>query len=384
MLESLCYSFQYLGGSQTFLGTLAAIIVMCMIAGEGNFIYKVLESIVLKLEEDSKGNPVASSVNFDKILKDDAYKIIKIGALGKCQIDDETRNEASDFVNKVSTWINKFQYSYVPPKLENNHKAQEHFLAPTYTFIFILAMFACDELLRSQYISYNDYIVSAMSFFAMFSFLYWIVVWFCYARRLYLSQNTVQLPRFVTVLGFFEPYTQNLGSIKACALRMIVFLLGGLFSFSIFTAFPSIKGSYKQFIFWSLFVLIPIALIALPRQSGYKEREDKGYIYTIGHAALFMLLACVFSPILMWAFANLSAFDGLTLYYNDCFWLKMFTMLFVAWNGLFMPMVFPFLCYKFLCWQAIKKPMYAQKKANREMDTLIKEAHKLSQKINVD
>lgn len=69
-------SLIFLGDSQTFVGVLATIIVMCVIVGESNFIYKIL-NLIKKQMSDNMAD-ISAEVSYSKLHDDSDYKLLKV------------------------------------------------------------------------------------------------------------------------------------------------------------------------------------------------------------------------------------------------------------------------------------------------------------------
>ncbi len=170
---------QYLGSSQTFVGVIATIVVLCVLVGDGNFVYKILESIKVRLKEEIKNASVTP--NFDAVAGLSSYKTVKMCAEGSSKSPQKVVDECLKSVSHIGIQRTFLQSDYIIPDLER--PSSEQYLAPLYTFYFVLIMFVCDEFLRSDRIHCNDMIVTFLTCFTLFSVFYWMVKWCSFCSR---------------------------------------------------------------------------------------------------------------------------------------------------------------------------------------------------------
>ena len=169
-------SIVFLGGSQTFLGVLATIIVMCVLKGDSNFIFKILTLIKEQMAENLKN--VSADVNFDRLHNDSDYKLLRILLGNKKQLTPQQIEEGVTLLNDVNIWKSSFQVESAKPDLQGiDHELT---LAPLYTFLFVLVVFFFDEFLRSDVVPFNDFLVSVLTFFTLLSSVYWLGQWVTY------------------------------------------------------------------------------------------------------------------------------------------------------------------------------------------------------------
>lgn len=166
----------FLGKSQTFVGVLATVIVMCVLAGENNFIYKILYLIKAQMADNLKN--VSSEINFIKLNNNSDFKLLKVLMSGKGNLSESQKAEGGKILNNISLWKSDFQVENAKPQMYGEDR--EISLAPLYTFLFVLVLFLYDELLRSSLIPFNDFLVSSLSFFTLFSSVYWAGKWMTY------------------------------------------------------------------------------------------------------------------------------------------------------------------------------------------------------------
>lgn len=67
-------SVELLGSSQTFLGTLTTLIILCIFANENNFIYKILDNVVGNFQEEIEKLRV--NTNFENVINSSDYKLL--------------------------------------------------------------------------------------------------------------------------------------------------------------------------------------------------------------------------------------------------------------------------------------------------------------------
>ena len=249
----LSSGIMFLDGSQTFVGVLATIIVMCVLAGENNFIYKILTLIKTQMADNLKN--VSSDINFCKLKNDSDYKLLKVLMGDKKRLTNEQRIKGGALLSRISLWKSTFQIEHAKPELSGEDR--EISLAPLFTFMFVLVVFIYDELLRSALVPFNDFFVSSLSFFTLFSSVYWIVKWITYLVDLYQNNgsrtyNLTSDNRFCTFMQYFHS-----SLFKKDWLRFFV-EIAWFFIIAFFLAVFQIRGWLQISVLTLLGVLLPL------------------------------------------------------------------------------------------------------------------------------
>lgn len=373
----------FLGGSQTFVGVLATVIVMCVLAGENNFIYKILSLIKAQMADNLKN--VSSDINFSKLSNDSDYKLLKVLMSGnRTDISGQQKVEGGALLSRISLWKSTFQVENVKPQLQGEDR--EISLAPLYTFLFVLVVFLFDELLRSSMIPYNDYLVSCLSFFTLFSYVYWVGKWMTYiidifrnnGNRTYNLLSNGHFSRIMQIVHFtpFKKDYLRLGYEILWFIIIATLLAISHVNGTVLTVVLTVCGVVFPFVIEGFYHLHP---------AGKKESDlDKGYRSTLNHFGRFLFMSILVALIYFIMSSYMPAFKGMFIPYNGLHWLKIFTVGFVILNGLVAPSVLPFHSYRLLSRQVMKKPQKMQERVDKEIDSLLRDVKTFTSRCQVD
>lgn len=182
-------SISFLGGSQTFVGVLATLIILCINRNENNFIFEVLTDIRNQIVEYAKR--LKPSIAIDSIKNALYYKAILLflqndkckeknkELCGKCEhAVEEIEMAKFSLQGRVTNWDSSII------KLANiieNKKEQQK--APMFAFAFCIVVFIIDEFLRSQYILFNSELLAILSLFTIYVTIYWVVKWIVFMLK---------------------------------------------------------------------------------------------------------------------------------------------------------------------------------------------------------
>lgn len=374
-------SFQYLGSSQTFVGTLATIVLMCILVGSSNFIYSILKAVANQMQKQCNPTDLPSKVSFAALYNNDSYKLLQMSAVETNDLEPDIRNKASQKLLEITMQVSSFQYQYIPPKLSSKVKSPEHFLSPLYSFAFVLIMFIFDELLRSSHITCNDLLVSTLSAFTLFSFVYWIIMWCNYCARLYNSRYFTKKPK--GPIYRISRKINSLGIIMSCLIRCFFLFMCSGFALIITRYATGMMDNLRFGLFWTLGIVFPSMVIGLSLTRTSSNEVNKRYLPTILHVCLLGILSLVISVLVLKLSSHSEHLSYLVLHYTDSFYLKLFTILFVLLNGLIFPLFLPFACYKILCVIAQNAPRKAQNEVDKMIKKWIEEIQEISKDITL-
>ena len=369
-------SIIFLGGSQTFVGVLATVIVMCVLAGETNFIYKILSLIKNQMSDNLKN--VSSDVNFSKLNNDSDFKLLKVLISDKKRLNEHQQKEGGKLLNRASLWKSTFQIESAKPELQGEDR--EIALAPLYSFLFILVIFVCDELLSNPMVSCNDYIVSSLSLFTLISSLYWLGTWLAYVIDLFRNNGN----RTYSLLseGYFSKMMQVLhySFLKKDWIRIIIEVLWFVI-IAFLLAVLKIAGLWLLLTLTFGGVILPLIFEGFYHFNpiGCQQSvSDKGYKTTLNHFGRFLLMSLVMASVYIFLNENIPAFKGMLQPYDGLQWVKISTIGFVILNGLVAPSVLPFHCYRHLSNSVLHRPDFLQKRVDKDIVCFLKEVKKFT------
>lgn len=175
-------SIYLLGSSQTFVGVLATLTILCIGRNANNFMYEVLKDIKSQIVEYTKR--IKPIINLDSVKEGTDYRLIFLysktdKAKDNKELYDECTNAFSKVDNakfelqaKLTNWdSNVINFT---DAIENKKEQQK---GPMFAFAFSIIVFVFDELLRCQYIPFKNELLAILSLFSIFVAIYWIVKW---------------------------------------------------------------------------------------------------------------------------------------------------------------------------------------------------------------
>ena len=324
------HSIIFLGGSQTFVGVLATVIVMCVLAGENNFIYKILSLIKEQMADNLKN--VSSEIDFSKLNNDSDFKLLKVLINDKTRLTEAQKTEGGALLKRATLWKANFQIESAKPQLHGVDR--EISLAPLYTFLFVLVVFLYDELLRSSMIPFNDFLVSSLAFFTLFSSVYWFSKWTTYVidifrnngNRTYNLLSDGHFSRIMQIVHF-TPFRNDW-------IRMGYEVLWFL-TIAVMLAFSHITGVLLWVLLTFCGVVFPFIVEGFYHLHPAGEKEsvlDKGYRSTLNHFGRFLFMSVLVTIVYRFMSSYIPSFRDMLIPYDGLQWLKIYTVGFVIIN----------------------------------------------------
>lgn len=348
-------NYSFLGGSQTFIGTLATIVFLFVIANSSNFIFVLLGEIRESI--NAKMNKLKEYLGLKNIEKSKKYSQLMDYIMNE-KNDDALRLEGQKLVNKIHDVQNELLLTYYPfdkevkPYLERIQNAKEQLLAPLYVFGFCIVVFLFDEMLRCSRIVYNDFLFSVLTVFVFLSYIYWLFLWYRYFYRMKGMLNQLSSDNNAgkglildwkrllrkTLLRYVK-WMSRLNPIGAASIRImwhVLFLILSLAA-SLFLENP------WCFIIFGL--AMPLVLSGVIRISG-KRGGGYSYLYMCGHFAAISIEAVVMTFVI-WIFVGITDSQSiLMMKYYDNFYIKSAVTAFIILNGIILPFLMPYLIFR--------------------------------------
>lgn len=177
---------QLLGNSQTFIGVLATIVILCVVTGSGNFIYTILEGFARPTRrnigklKDKLGNQVSFLRNA-KPHKDflDFVESINGNSSLSSSIKDISNQYKILYTISIDEFTGRYSSTYLVP-LENRSKdirrSREQTFAPLFVFAYCVLVFICDEVVAWAPSAF-PYILRGLAIFTLLSTVFLLGLW---------------------------------------------------------------------------------------------------------------------------------------------------------------------------------------------------------------
>lgn len=381
MENSVCL----LGGSQTFVGILATLVVLCIAQNSNNFIFEILKDIKEEIVRYTK--KLKPTISLDSIKESSDYKSLFLFTENKKQKgeDDEFCKACKEAVAKID--IAKFS---LQPKLTNWDKSiidfadaienkKEQQKGPMFAFAYCIFVFICDELLRCSYIAFNQEILLALSLFTAYVAIYWIVKWLVFMLRDDYTKQEVDTSKGNIVMRILR----WIASLK----NIIQFCFHLLFTFFLLYKLPeyvntkeNVRDSILIFIGISYVPFLLFGLVHLFVQEKHSvEKDTMHYVY---HFFYMFFLSVGIMLFTKFRIPNLlNAFPLQDPKY--LFYLK-FTMIgTILCVGLICPFICTLIKYNMVYIRACFKLLGVQIQKRKKVNSLQIEFMELAQKIKI-
>lgn len=341
MLEDI----SFLGSSQTFIGILATIVLLCIIsdsnAGSGNFLYAILSMIIARTRDVVESHKTA----IEQPDKDHDLKILETDFDNYIEKIRHTANgseEAEAFIEKSTISFKSMRNSYagylsgqyfspIFSKIQEIEDSKEQTLSPLFAFAFCIIMFICDEIWCS--IPGSRPIICRFSlFFTSFSCVYLGLIWHKF------NKEYKHIPSHLTRKNYPDLKSYHNKGKEACVLN--IYFTYGIISLFLIVLVPGISDT-------AFICLILMTLCIAIYLTGLRHiRLDKVY-GNYRHSFLFyhfcvitflsLIPAIIFS--IPFSFRSFNEID----YPLILMVTKWGMVLFIIFFGLISPFLFPYL-----------------------------------------
>lgn len=282
--------FELLGNSQTFLGTLATLAILCIFHNDNNFIYKILEAVRTDFQEEI--NKLRTHIRFENIMKTAEYKLLMF-FVNDARSDFNKKQEGTKLLTEIARVQQELQFKYGVPletegdtQFERIKTAKEQVIAPLYTFGLCVLIFIFDELLRMPQIKCNDFLCSILVAFIAISFFYWVWIWRRFMVVFYFPIQPVQKDKRPEKTGGNMSIKQNMTYLSALrdfiliffASIIICFLLFGIASLTDFELPLYQSHLFKISIFSAIILngfLLPFSMPYICYRSIYRKAQKE-------------------------------------------------------------------------------------------------------------
>lgn len=365
-----------LGGSQTFLGIIATLTILCILHNDGNFITKMLSLVYDRIKKEigelSKKVKVAQSDSTE-------WKLLMLFLSNDKQ--DELHEEGARVMRDINSRIDEKSIEYMglevtnKPFLDHVSTCSEHIMAPFYSFLYCLLVFIYDEVLRSG-IPGKDWILSSLAIFTFFSFVLWALVWTHFFRSNSVGYQHIQRPKKICdFLKKCSSFVGELGNIGVSGVRIMVcvfFLLLALGVIGFFTGLS--EWGAKAVLVMAL--LLPGLFIGFAKYLAKEGKPEYTHVVIASHIFIAWVVSMVFAFLIHGTVDYFPHLEGCLFEYDSLMLLKFFILFFALMNGIIFPFLFPYISYMALYGDVKRKVALAKEdvaKMHEENNQKLKE-----------
>ncbi len=341
----------FLGDSQTFLGILATIVVLCVLLNDSNFIHNILVSIkkqvfssvesILASNRDEADRRVNKLMEMTSLYND--YLMLKTEkgelTLKGAKILQNIFFIRTNIINE-SLWLSE-KYKKIFDFL--SIKEEESF-APLYVFFYCIVVFVVDEFIHNGIVKPSNalaFLFLFTSVSAVLGFFVWGYYWYRTKQHVVESNNETIRPVKKTPM---KERLSNLGLnvLLFAAIWIVVVLIDYFFNCMTVDSFIWL---------FSLSIVIPTCVLGLKFCRNF-ELKYANYrsTFVFSHFAYVLSLSVTYFSLIYFAkyasvpyFSDLAALD---YFDNKVLFVKALVFSFVMINGLLFPFCFPFYRYR--------------------------------------
>lgn len=362
----------FLGDSQTFLGTIATLTILCVFSEQdsSNFIVSVLKGIRERIEKQIRQLKENTSMELP-----DSIQLLQY-FLGNANVESELNNKGVQILREIFVKENELKAQYTmnvefkkDELFEQIKKSEEQFLAPLYSFLFCLVIFVFDELLRVHFVG-KEWLVSGMALFTFYSYLFWLIIWikfFVIHRAGYKKREKTFIPeRLMKRWNEISLLVRHWGCSKSFTLRLACFLL---FFVVCFLLAAHCNSKISMFIL-VVGLSIPVLIKGYSRVNCFFDEEDYSHLFLVGHFVAIFILSFLLAIVIHLFVDYDHSFKSLLIPYENFLWMKYSVLCFALLNGIVFPFLFPFLCYNSLYIHAKKTARMTKREQDEFVNSL--------------
>lgn len=384
-------TISFLQNSQTFLGVLITLNILCIFANkdedgaivpkgvnskninDSNFILRFIHQFKVKFEEELKQleNSIAEVRKEFESSKD--YTTLKRLLSKSDGLSSESLKKANSIDVRCSRTLADLNtlvsYGYV--KMNSIEASNEVNRAPLFTLLFGLIFFVIDEICNRWQNGIYDNLIIFSVFFISLSSAYWIVLWiFLFCRRNYQTYTDLHKTR-----RWFEKINYIDGGVLKIIICITIFYLGILF-------IPIQEITYDlSWIIILALAVVPIATVGALREYYCRVKGNYSFMHTTGHLIAF----AVYSVALTYVFYKLNL-EGLVFTESEIIIgnIRFSIIVFSLLNGLLFPFMIPYLKLKYISFSEMSKLSNGRKNLEKLQKTLSSDLGDICKEIVAD
>ena len=382
---------ELLDKSQTFVGVLATIVILCVVANSGNFIIEIFKGVVKDTRKEIKKCLKHVDDISKELVKSEEYQQL-IDGIEYCEtlsIDASSEMSNKILLYKIELsvrtecYLNKYGsiFKRLYTRITELKDTREQTFAPLYVFGFCIMLFLCDEIGRWN----PDLIeisISFLSYFMLISMIFWGFIWYKFlnecgkcdiVKEISNITNATRLTSNILMRNALSEQSNKSHRFKnwikqfaVCALFLCVFWFSCII----------LQWKFKDmplWCVWSMLILFSIGVFSWRGYIHHKTSLRQGkysHKLLITHFIALTLLSIVFVSL----FYIPSVPDN-RIPYENLYMFRLICIGFILTNGILFPFIFPY--------YADKQVLSVAKELDLKVsDKLIVEGKKLNKDLN--
>ena len=342
---------EFLGYSQTFIGVLASLLVLCIVLDKSNFIFNILNNIkeqikneIAELDRDTGFNNIDDiSSGFGYTYLEEYIVNLKNKIQGGGDEEDKTLLEnALAMEIKIRTAFNQLKsrksIEVLKPAdelIQSIGCANEQIIAPLYALFCCIIVFMCDELVV-YFPTTCDYIVTFLSIFFLTSIIFWLLVWYNFLQNIQFRKISTK--------------QDTKSRLKNLHINWIWLALGCVVISSLcwyISVYISMMW-LKCLLVIGLGIIFPIMLVAIIKFLNHYESKSFSYVTCIKHFLMFAFLSLLLTGVMCCFTSIFDSASESCLIYQNFYPIKILILSFILLFGIVFPLVMPFIGYKYI------------------------------------
>lgn len=406
-------SFGFLKESQTFIGVMISILVLCILMenkDDNNILKRLIDySASKKVQEIQKLlEKYSKKVNISKEIEKDKDKrkaskdklcleriILNLNKPDLTEDENKISEDATDLNSEVAIERLEVTIFSEADKQKVDNTTQEvkgnplPGLASFFCVLYGIFLFVCDEILLLTENKFHDFIISIIVILTTAGCLYWLISWFKYILKHNINSKREIEKGNCKCLTKIKEFIQRL-IIRLCSdyhIKRIILSFAILSIISLFLAYGiaiNISNSLVScIVFYAIGIGIPVmALLYTHHILKFEYAASHGTI--TNHFSYILIYALIITSILFIVdgISNINVLLPITNTSERI--LRTGCDIFILGNGLLLAYLFPYMCIKRIHTTLKKKVGKTRKNAQKSHRDLNKRIHNFIERIPSD
>lgn len=331
-----------LSESQTFIGVLATVVILCVVANDGNFIHIIFEKIIefTLIEVDKLQTELAKRASRLKESRDFTQFSNFISAIeNDTHVSQTVKTQfmvlKMSILTDIDTYTNRYSKDFFVPatrRIDAIKASHEKTLCPMYVFAYCIVVFLCDEI-AALYPSSIDIAVTFLAIFTLMSTVFCSLIW---------VKFWIDIKNYNDFTVQTSPMIFRISSGCKKGITAFIWLMAAYTYITLALSGTSQSSASPVLLACYLVILIGFSIWC----AGHLRREPRTGQYTnsflLGHFMVFLTLAAILAFTMTFGPLNEERIS-----YSPKFWeLKTAITSFIIFFGLVAPLLIPYLMNK--------------------------------------